>query len=50
MCEFPLAVENIFGAESDKMIFYGFVLRKEYKFLKNVYESESSKESNSLES
>ena len=33
ICDFPLTVGMLFGANADRMTYYNFVIRKEYKTL-----------------
>ena len=46
---FPLAVGNVCGADSEKMTYYDFIIRKTHKFLRNVCDPEVLTKTKSLE-
>lgn len=50
VCDFLLAVANIFRPKSTKMPYYNFVITKKHKFVRNVYDQKELKISKSLES
>ena len=40
ICGFELGVRKIHGANSNKMSYYDFIVRKEHHFLENIFTEE----------